>query len=73
MKLNAKELVKLLLTKESLTQKELVRILNEKTDKKYAEGGLSRKLSQGTITYNEVANIIDVLGYDIELVKKGML
>ena len=70
MKLNAKELVKLILTKEALTQKELVEMLNEKTDKKYTQGGLSRKLSQGTITYNEVANIIEVLGYDIELIKK---
>ena len=70
MKLNAKELVKLLLTKEAQTQKELVEILNKKTDKKYTQGGLSRKLSQGTITYNEVSNIIEVLGYDIELVKK---
>jgi len=70
MKLNANELVKLLLTKEALTQKELVQILNEKTDKKYSQGGLSRKLSQGTITYNEVANIIDILGYDVEFVRK---
>jgi len=73
MKLNAKELVKLLLTKEAQTQKELVEILNKKTDKKYTQGGLSRKLSQGTITYNEVSNIIEVLGYDIELVKKNKL
>ena len=70
MKLNAKELVKLILTKEALTQKELVEMLNEKTDKKYTQGGLSRKLGQGTITYNEVANVIEVLGYDIELKKK---
>ena len=70
MKLNAKELVKLLLTKENMTQKELAFLLTEKTDKKYTQDGLSRKLSQGTITYNEVANIVEVLGYDIELNKK---
>ena len=57
MKLNAKELVKLLLTKEELTQKELAVILTEKTDKKYTQDGLSRKLSQGTITYNEYYKI----------------
>ena len=70
MKLNAKELVKLLLTKEAMTQKELAQLLTEKTDKKYSQEGLSRKLSQGTITYNEVANIIEVLGYNIEFTKK---
>ncbi|MBR1680180.1 hypothetical protein IJ707_00130 [bacterium] len=71
MKLYAKEIVTLLLTRETLTQKELVQILNEQTDKSYTQAGLSRKLSQGTITYNEVANIIDVLGYDVELIKNN--
>ena len=70
MKLTAKELTKLLLTKESLTQKELVNLLNEKTDKKYTQDGLSRKLSKGTITYNEIVSIIDILDYEIELRRK---
>lgn len=69
MKLNAKELVKLILTKECLTQKELVNMLNEKCDKKYTQDGLSRKLSKGTITFNEVMTIADILGYQIELKK----
>ncbi len=67
MKLNAKELVKLILTKECLTQKELVNMLNEKSGKKYTQDGLSRKLSKGTITFNEVMTIADILGYEIDL------
>ena len=55
--LNAKELVQLLLTKEGITQKELVVMLSEKTGKNNAPSGLSRKLNRGTITYNEVVLI----------------
>lgn len=69
MKLNAKELVKLVLVKECLTQKDLVQLLCEKTDKKYTQDGLSRKLNKGTITFNEVMTILDILGYEIDLKK----
>ena len=69
MKLNAKELVKLVLAKECLTQKDLVQLLCEKTDKKYTQDGLSRKLNKGTITFNEVMTILDILGYEIDLKK----
>ena len=68
--LNSKALIKLILANESLTQKELVVLLNEKTDKKYTPDGLSRKLTKGTITFNEIATIADVLGYEIDLKSK---
>ena len=67
MKLNAKEIIKLLLSKENITQKELTEILTEKTNKKYTQDGFSRKINRGTISYNEVIMIADILGYDIEL------
>lgn len=70
MKLNAREIVKVLLYKESVKQKDLVQMLNEKSDKPYTPGGLSRKLGRGTISYNEVALIADLLGYDIEFKKR---
>lgn len=70
MKLNAKEVVKVLLSKECITQKELTKILSEKTGDKHTPDGLSRKLSRGTISYNEVALIADLLGYDIEFKKR---
>lgn len=71
MKLYAKELIKLLLAKEDLTQKELTNILTNNTDKKYTPDGLSRKLSRGTITYNEIVSITDILGYDIKIEKRN--
>lgn len=69
MNLRANELVKLLLTKEQITQKELAALLSEKTGKAYVQPSLSRKLSKGTITFNEVMTIADILGYQIELKK----
>jgi hypothetical protein len=67
---SAKEVVKLLLTREMLTQKKLTELLTEKTNKKYSPESFSRKLSGGTITYNEVALIADILGYEIKFEPK---
>ena len=50
---------------EQIKQKDLAQILTEKTGKKYTSGSLSQKISRGTISYNEVAMIADILGYDI--------
>lgn len=68
--LNAKEIIKLILSKEGLTQKELTQILTSKTGHKYTPDGFSRKINRGTITYNEIIKIIDLLGYEIKLEQK---
>ncbi len=70
MKLNAREIVKILLTREGFKQKELVEMMNEKTGNDYTPSGLSHKLGRGTISYNEVLLIADILDYDIEFVKR---
>ena len=70
MRLNAKELVQLLLTREGMTQKELSEKLTNRTGKTLAPSGLSRKLLQGTIAYNEVVMIADILGYDLTPIKR---
>lgn len=70
MEFSAKDLIKLLISKENMTQKELVSLLNKKTDKSYTPDGLSRKLNRGTITFNEVSKIISILGYCIKLDKQ---
>ena len=68
--LSAKEVVKLLLTREFLTQKKLTELLSERSGKPYSPESFSRKLSSGTITYNEVAVIADILGYEIKVEPK---
>jgi len=69
MNLSANELVKILLAKEQITQKELSEILNEKTNKNYTQPSLSRKLTKGTISYNEITQIAEILGYRLEFRK----
>ena len=69
--LNAREIIKLVLSKEGLTQKQLTEILNEKTGKKYTQDGISKKLTRGTIPYNEVVKILDVLGYELNVRPKS--
>lgn len=71
MKLSVKELIKLLLTKENMTQKELVEKLCAVTNTKHTAGGLSRKLNRGTMSYNEAMLIADILGYEIKIEKKS--
>lgn len=70
MKLTAKEIIRLLLTREGIQQKDLAKVLTEKTQKKYTPGSLSQKIYRDSITYNEVLLIADILGYDIEFVRR---
>ena len=70
MDLKAKEIIKLLLSREQVKQKDLASTLTKMTGKKYTPGSLSQKISRGTISYDEVALIIDILGYKVNIEKK---
>jgi len=69
MKLSSKELIKLLLAKENITQKELVRQICEFTGENYTPDAFSHKLNRGTMSYDEAIMIADILGYELELKK----
>ena len=58
------------LSKENMTQKELASIITEKTGKKLTQDGPSRKLNRDTITYHEVSEIVNILGYNINIEHK---
>lgn len=70
MKLNAKEIIRILLSRENVKQKDLAEILTLKSGKKYTPGSLSQKINRGTISFNEVALIADILGYQINFDKQ---
>lgn len=57
--------IKAQITRSGHTMTQLVALLNQKYDKKTAVQYLSNKLTRGTITYKEVLEIADVLGYEI--------
>lgn len=67
--MTVKEDIKSLLAKESCTITDMAEKLTAKTGKKYTVKTLSQKLTNGTLRYDEYKNIIDILGYEISLVR----
>ncbi len=68
MKLKAQELIKVLLSEQKVQQKQM---LSEKSNKDYTPSGLSHKIGRGTISYDEVLLIADILGYEINVNRKA--
>ena len=69
MNLLAREQIKSLLAQESVKLKDLAILMSEHTGKNCAPNVLSRKLSKGTLSYNEAVMIADLLGYEISFNK----
>ena len=69
MKVNdAREVVKLLLMKNNMSITKLAQLMSD-NDKKVYQQSLSAKLINGTLKYNEMVKICDILGYEIEFKK----
>ncbi len=68
MKLQVKEQVKTLLAQKGIKHKQLAQILSEKTGRKYTPSNLSHRLTSGTVTYNEMLVIAEILKYEIKFV-----
>jgi hypothetical protein len=70
MKLQVREQIKTLLSQEGITMKELAKQLQEKTGRSYSLTSLSHRLKKGTLYYNEVLLITEILGYNINFEKE---
>jgi len=68
--MTVREDIKSLLAKESYTITDMARDLTNKTGKKYTLKTLSQKLTNGTLRYDEYKNIVEILGYEINLIKR---
>jgi len=66
MNIKVREQIKKLLIERDVTMKEIAKLLEEKLGKPCSPANLSSKLIRGTLTYNEVALICDILQYNIE-------
>ena len=71
MKLSSKEIVRLLLDREHMKQKELAELLSQRIGKKYTQGSLSQKISRSSISYDEFVVIADILGYSVNVDRKS--
>ncbi len=65
MKVFAKELIKIMLENENYKQKDLAIELTKITGHTYTPNSLAQKIRRGTISYNEVVIIADILGYSL--------
>ncbi len=65
---NAREIVKLLLMKENMSISRLAQLLST-DEKKVYQQTLSAKLINGTLKFNEMLEICNILGYEIDFEK----
>ncbi len=65
---NAREIVKLLLMKENMSISRLAQLLST-DEKKVYQQTLSAKLINGTLKFNEILEICNILGYEIDFKK----
>ena len=65
--LEAREQIKLLLSLRKMTITELARDLTQVTGKHYTPASLSAKMIRGTLSYNEMLKICEILDYKIDI------
>lgn len=68
--MNINQRVKILLASEAVTLTKVADRLAKEKNKKITMNNLSRKLRSETIKFAEIEMIADLLGYDIEFVKR---
>lgn len=66
MRVNAREQIKLLLGTRGMTMTALAEAITEKTGERYTLSNLSARMKRGTLSYNEVLTICEILDYEIE-------
>jgi len=66
MRIEAREQVKLLIGTRGLTMTKLAKLMTEKTGEKYTLSNLSAKMIRGSLSYNEMLLICDILDYKID-------
>lgn len=65
-----KEAVKIAMLKCDVSLTQLVNLLNEKYHRNDTIQNLGKKINKGTLKYREAEEIAEVLGYDIQWIKK---
>lgn len=68
--MEAKNYIKSILKLNGMTIKKLAVLLSEKTGKKYTQGGLTAKINRDGISLKETFIIAEILGYNLEFIKK---
>jgi len=64
-----RERIKALIAQENITIKHLAELLSKKTGKTYSLQSISHRMLRGTLSFNEVEIIAEILGYKINFDK----
>ena len=67
--MNVKNEIKSIIAKKAQTLKNVCKLMTEKSNKEILPNNITNKFRRGTIKFNEVQEILDVLGYHIEFVE----
>ena len=67
MKLDANSLMRVLLTMRCLTVTKLAEMISKKTGRKMSQQNLSKKLLRGSVKYDEMLEIAEILGFEIKV------
>ena len=68
--MEAQEYIKILLAKEKMTITDLASKISLMLGKRLSRSGLSNKLINNTLRFNELLAICDILGYDLTFIKR---
>lgn len=63
--------IKYYMAREAVTFKQLASLMSEKTGKKYTINSFSGKLIRESITLKETLQILDILGYHLDIKKNS--
>ncbi len=63
--MNIREEIKVIIARLGTTLKNVCEMLSEKTSKYYSYNNISNKLKHGTIKFNEVQLIFELLNYEL--------
>lgn len=69
--MSVREDLKILLVKEKMTLTELAQFASEKSGKKYTVHGLSQKLINSSMKYDEMKFLAQIMGYNIIFEKQN--
>jgi hypothetical protein len=67
--MNARDDIKLLLLKNHITMTEMAKRMSEHLGRKMSRSVFSQKLTNGTLRYDELTAICQILGYELEYKK----
>ena len=68
--METKNYLKSILKLHSISMKKLAEMLTAVTGKKYTQGGITSRINRDSVSFKEAAIIADLLGYNLEFVKK---